>query len=347
MGSSEDTQRLRVVMFSAMSQEITAFKHQLKSAPDAHLLDIVFVSAQLDRDTATLASGARAVSLFATDHADSQMLTNLRRLGVELIALRYAGVSSVDLEKAAQVGILVAKTPSHAHTAIAEYTIALILCLNRKVHVGSNKVRDGNLNLHGLMGIDVASSTVGILGTGKVGRHVARILKGFGCKILAYDMIESQEIIDLGVKYVNMNTILSLSDILTLHAPLLPATHHMINADTLSRCKSGVRIINTSRGGLLDIRAAIGALRSGQMGGLAMDVYEGEANLFFKDRTGEQVDEDFQLLRSMPNVLITGHQSTLTQNAVDEVARTTVRTLLQFRAGKELEYEVRLGHLRS
>lgn len=346
MGIAEDSQRLRVIMFSAVRHEINAFQHHLESAPDAHLLDIVFVSAQLDRNTATLANGARAVSLFATDHADTQMLGCFHRMGIQLIALRYAGVSSVDLDKAAELGIHVARTPAHAHTAIAEYTVALMLSLNRKVHIGSNRLRDGNLSLHGLVGFNISSSTVGIIGTGKVGHHVARLLKGFGCKILAYDIIKNEEVIKLGVKYVSLRALLSSSDMLTLHAPLLPSTYHMIDKQMISQCKRGIYIINTSRGGLIDMSAAIEALRSGHIGGLAVDVYEGEVNLFFKDHTGEQMDANFQILRSMSNVLITGHQSALTKNAIHDVARATVTTLLQFRAGKELEHGVRPGHSR-
>lgn len=333
MGASGDSQRLRVVMFNAMSQEIAAFEHQLKSTLDANLLDIAFVSSRLNFNTATLASGARVISLFTTDYVDVQMLTLLHRLGVELITLRYAGVSPVDVEKAAQLGIRIVNTPAHAHVSIAEYIIALMLCLNRKVHVGSNRVRDGNFRLDGLMGIGLENLTVGIIGTGDIGLHVARILRGFSCNILAFDLVESQKVKDLGISYVSESTILSLSDILTLHASLLQDTRHLINSEMLSRCKVGVRIITTGVEGLIDTRAAIDALRSGKMGGLAMDVFEDECNMFSKDCTQQQTN-DFQLLQSMPNALITRHQSMLTKDAVEGVVRATVKTLLQFRAGK-------------
>lgn len=341
MSSSEQPQPLRVITFSAMRYEIAAFQHLLRSIPDAQRLDIVFVSSRLNRSTVSLANGARAVSLFVTDTADAQMLVRLHRLGVKLIALRYPGVSSVDVDKATQLGIVVTRTFPHAHTSIAEYTIALMTSLNRKVHIGSNRLRDGIMSLDGLMGFSISGSTVGIIGTGKVGRHVARLLKGFGCDILAYDALASEQVQDLGIQYVTFRTLLSSSDIITVHAPLLPSTYHLIGPHTLSECKKGVHIINTSRGGLIDTSAVIEALRSGQVGGLALDVYEGEADLFFEDHTGEQIDLEFQKLRSMPNVLITGHQSALTRNAIHDVVLATVTTLLQFHAGEELEYEVK------
>lgn len=338
--------RLRVIMFSAMPHEVAAFEHEMQRTPEARILDLVCVSSQLETSTASLAAGARAVCLFATDQADAHILDRLQVMGVELLTLRYAGVSSVDLIRATALGIRVAPAPAHAPTSIAEYTVALMLSLNRKVHVASNRVRDGNMTTHGLVGFDMRGKTVGIIGTGKVGRIVGQILRGFGCRLLAFDMMESPEVIELGAKYVPMNTLLASSDILSLHAPLVPGTHHIIGRNTLPRCKTGVHVINTSRGGLIDIKAAIDALRSGQMGGLAIDVYEGEASLFFRDHTGNQTDPDFQLLRSMPNVLITGHQAALTTNALAAVARATVKTLLQFHRGEELDYEIKPGQTR-
>lgn len=345
MGSSEGSHRLRVVMFSTTSQEVATFKDELKSIPDAEYLDVCFVSCRLDTDTATIASGARVVSLSATDYADSDMLTLLHHLGVKLIALRYAGASSVDVEKAAQLGIVVTRTPAHAYDSIAEYTVALMLCVSKKVHIGSDRVRHGNFSLEGLVGIDLANSTVGIVGTGDIGCRVAHILRGFRCKILAYDVLRSHEIENLGISYVNLNTILSSSDILTLHAPVFHDMHHLVGADMLSKCKVGVYIISTSVGGLIDVRAAIDALGSGKVGGLAMDIFEGGAKLISGDCKGRQLDEDIELLRSMPNVLITRNQSMLTKDAVEEVARATVKTLLQFRVGQELKHEVRRSHV--
>lgn len=332
--------RLRVIMFGAMEHEVTAFENEMQSTSETRVLDIVYVSAQLDKSTATLATGAKAVSLFATDHADAHILGTLHALGVQLITLRYAGVPSLDLAKASELGMRVAPAPAHAPTSIAEYTILLLLALNRKVHIATNRVRDGNMTMQGLVGFDLRGKTVGIIGTGKVGKIVVRILSSFGCKVLAFDMIESSEVIATGAKYVSMNTLLASSDIISLHAPLVPGTRHMIGSHTLPLCKMGVYIINTSRGALIDAKAAIGALRSGQIGGLALDAYEGEATLFFRDHTGVQTDVDFQLLRSMPNVLITGHQAALTTNALASVAKATLKTLFQFYHGEDLEYEI-------
>lgn len=332
--------RLRVIMFGAMDHEVAAFDNELHNDPATTVLDIVYVSAQLDKSTATLATGAKAVCLFATDFADAHILRTLHALGVRLITLRYAGVPSLDLVTASELRIRVAPAPAHAPTSIAEYTVLLMLALNRRVHIATHRVRDGNMALQGLVGFDMRGKTVGIIGTGKVGRLVVRLLSSFGCKLLAFDMIESQEVIDLGARYVSMNTLLSKSDIISLHAPLVPGTTHMIGRHTIPLCKTGVHIVNTSRGALIDAKAVIDALRSGQIGGLALDSYEGEDNLFFRDHTGLQTDPDFQLLKSMPNVMITGHQAALTTNALASVAKATVKTLLQFHNGENLDYEM-------
>jgi D-lactate dehydrogenase len=324
-----------------MPFEVAAFEEALSSAPGADVLDFIFISSRLDAMTALLAQGADAVCLFVRDTADAHVMRTLSSVGVRLIALRCAGVASVDLRHAAEIGIRVARTPHHAPTSIAEYTVSMIMALNRKIHIAHNRVRDGNLSLNGLVGFDMHGKTVGIIGTGKVGRASARILAGFGCNVLAYDIIESQEMISFGGRYVSMAKLFASSDIILLHAPLLPATHHIISDESISRCKKGVMIVNTSRGGLIDVRAAIYGLRSGQIGALGMDVYEGEAGLFFRDNTGEMLDPDFQVLQSMPNVIITGHQSTLTESALEAVANATVRTLLQFRAGDNVQYEIK------
>lgn len=323
-----------------MPYEITAFEHVLNATPGTRVLDVIFVPAPLDKSNASLAAGARVVCLYATDQADSRLLGRLRALGVELVALRYAGVGSLDLEKASEIGMLVSRVPAHAPTSIAEYTVGLMLTLNRKIHISYNRVQQGNMTLNGLVGFDMASKTVGIIGTGKVGRIVARILRGFGCKVLAFDMIESKEVIDLGGRYVSMGMLLASSDILTLHAPLVPGTYHLIGKQTLPRCKAGVHIVNTSRGGLIDVRAAIDAMQTGQLGALAIDVYEGESSCFYGDHTGENFEQDFQLLKSMPNVLITGNQSSLTNSALQSVARATIHTFMQFHAGEDLEYGI-------
>ena len=341
MGASQaSTDQLRVIMYSAMQYEEAAFKEVLRndSAWD-EVFDIVFVSARLDGGTVSLAKGARAICLFASDRADAQLLKRLRNDGVELIVTRYAGVSCVDVAMAEKLGFKIARTPAHAPTSIAEYTIALMLALIRKIHAACNRVRDGNLSLHGLVGFDISEKTVGIIGTGKVGQIVTRILTAFGCRVLAFDMKQSQEVMDMGGTYVSLEDLLRNSDILTLHAPLVRGTHHLIGRKTIPRCKTGVHIVNTAGGGLIDVKAVIEGLRVGQIGGLAIDVYEGESSVFFRDHTGEVVDFDIQILKSMPNVLITCRQAGLTTNALGVAARATVKTLQQFHRGEELEYE--------
>lgn len=341
-------ERLRVVMYSAMTYEIATFQREINNISHASAaLDLIFVPARLDHSTANLAQGARAISLYVSDYADSQLLETLSKLGVELITLRYPGVSSVDVDRAAQLGIIVARAPSHSPTSIAEYTVTLMLALIRKVHLANNRVRHGNLSLNGLVGFELADKIVGIIGTGRVGQTVAKILQGFGCTILAHDVEESPEVTKYGGTYVKLERIFALCDILTLHAPLVPGTHHMIGRGTLPRCKQGVHIINTSRGGLIDVAAILEALQTGQVAGLAMDVYEGERSIFFQDR-GESVhDWSFEVLKSMPNVLITGHQSALTTNALASIAQSTLKTLMQFRNCETIVNAISVSQFRS
>lgn len=331
-----------------MPYEIQAFEESLSGSPaTASLFDIVYISAGLDASTASLARGADVVCLFVVDTADAQVLRVLASVGVRLITLRCAGVGSVDLRSAAKLGIRVVKIPPHAPASIAEYTVSMILALNRKIHIAINRVRDGNFSLNGLVGFDMHSKTIGIIGTGKVGRATARILSGFGCSILAYDIRESEDVVSLGGRYVSMAKLFSASDIIVLHAPLVGATHHIICQESLARCKPGVMIVNTSRGGLIDIQAVIEGLRNGTVGSLGMDVYEGEAGLFFRDNTGEPLDPNFQVLQSMPNVIVTGHQSTLTESTLEATANATIRSLLQFSSGDVMQYEVNAVRRRS
>lgn len=324
-----------------MPYERVAFEEALKKSPTANrFLDIVYVTACLDYSTASLAADAQAVCLFATDEVEPILLSKLHALGVRLVALRYAGISSIDMDVAHRLGIAVARTPAHAATSIAEYTVTLMLALNRKVHVACSRVRDGNFSLQGLVGFDMAGKTVGIIGMGLVGQLVARILRGFGCRILAYDVGPHAEV-NASIKFVQMHELLATSDIISLHAPLVPGTIHMLGRETLPMCKRGVFIVNTSRGALIDVHAMINNLTSGQVAGLAMDVYEGETSMFFKESGSSKHDLDFHVLRAMPNVIITGRQSSLTTNALASVAIATVRTLEQFYHGEELEYVVR------
>lgn len=332
---------MRVIIYSATPYEIEAFESQLKTVPGAEHIEIIPVPSSLDITTASLALGARAVCLFATDLADIHMLQALRACGVQMVVFRYSGATYFDEQQAFALGLRIVRPPTHSPSSVAEYTVSLLMTLNRKIHIAHNRVRDGNFSLHGLMGFELAGKTVGVVGTGLVGRAVARILSGFGCTILAFDVTEAEEVVRAGGRYVPLKKLLATSDVITLHAPLMPATRHLIGSKTISTCKKGVVIVNTARGGLLDVRAAIEGLRSGHIGGLAMDVYEGETSMFFRDTTGEVVDMDLQVLKAMPNVLITGHQSALTKEAICAVARSIIKCLKQFEMGLEMDYEVK------
>lgn len=338
---------LRVVMFSAMPYEVTSFQNEINQSSIINSsLDLTFVQAPLDHSTVALAKNAHAISLFVSDSADISLLETLSKLGIQLIVLRYAGASSVDVEQAAEFGIRVARAPAHSPTSIAEYTIALMMSLARKVHIASNLVRDGSLSRHGLVGFELADKTVGIIGTGKVGQIVARILQGFRCKILAYDLIQSSQVINSGGTYVSLKRLLKLSDIITLHAPLVPGTYHLIGRKTLPRCKNGVHIINTSRGALIDVAAILEALQTGQVAGLAMDAYEGERFIFFQDHEESVHDWNFEILKSLPNVLLTGRQAALTTNALAAIAKSTLHTLIQYHNHENIDYAIAVNESR-
>lgn len=329
---------IRVVIFSSTPYEIEAFESTLKDIPDAaSSINLMFVTARLDRTTAHMVTGAPVVCLFATDMVDDHILEIFSHAGVKLIALRYPGESAINVEHAALRGIRVARTPPHSPTSIAEYAVTLMMCLNRKVHVANRRVLNGSFSLDGLVGFNVADKTVGIIGTGQVGRIVVRILRGFGCRLLAYDMIEQDEVKKCGAEYVPMKNLLEASDIITLHAPLVPGTYHMIGSETLPGCKPGVIIINTAHGGLIDIRAALEGLQTGIVGGLAMDVYEGETEVLFRDQGSHLSDWTFQTLKGMPNVIITGHQAALTTNALAEVSKWTIGTVMKYYSGGALD----------
>lgn len=216
-----------------------------------------------------------------------------------------------------------------------------MLALNRKIHLAANRVRNGDPSLHGLLGFDLADKTIGIIGTGQVGRRLVRILRAFGATVLAYDAMRVPEVADMGATYVPLEHLLRSSDIISLHAPLVPATRHIIGATTLQFCRKGMHIINTARGALIDSAAVVEALRSGHIGALGIDVFEGETDLFFSDNTGVVMDSALQVLKSLPNVIVTGHQGTLTTGAIEAVAAATVHTLSQFQAGQApLDYEI-------
>ncbi|MGE0200174.1 MAG: 2-hydroxyacid dehydrogenase [Candidatus Melainabacteria bacterium] len=298
--------------------------------------DFLFIESRLDTHTAALAAGCGAVCAFVNDDMSGPVLTRLHAGGVRLIALRSAGYNHVDLAVAKALGITVARVPAYSPYAVAEHAVALMLTLNRKTHRAFNRVKEGNFSLDGLMGFDMHGKTVGIVGTGQIGEAIARLLVGFGCRVLAYDVTENPRCTDMGIQYVPLETLYAESMVITLHCPLLPETHHMINAGSLLKMKRGVMLINTSRGGLIDTQALIPALKSGQVGYLGLDVYEEEGPLFFEDLSNTLIQDDVLMrLTSFPNVLITGHQAFFTEDAMENIAYTTLRNIRDFtRAGQ-------------
>ena len=299
---------------------------------------VTYLEARLTPETALLARGARAVCVFVNDQVDADVLDQFKWLGVELVALRAAGYSNVDLAAARRQHIAVARVPAYSPEAVAEHTVALILSLARHLHRAYARVRDGNFALTGLLGFNLHGRTVGIVGTGSIGSGVARIMSGFGCTLLATDPVKAPACVHLGVAYVPLPELLARADIVTLHCPLTPATRHLIDAAAIGGMKHGAMLVNTSRGGIVDTPAVIDGLKSGAIGHLGLDVYEEEADLFFEDKSGEVIGDDvFERLLTFPNVLITGHQGFFTTEALTAIAETTVANIEAFeRSGRAL-----------
>jgi D-lactate dehydrogenase len=290
-----------------------------------------FLEPRLTADSASLADGTQAVCAFVNDVLDRPALARLVTGGTRLVALRSAGFNHVDLPAAAEFGVTVARVPAYSPDAVAEYTVALILSLNRKIHRAYARVREGNFALDGLLGFDLRGRTAGIVGAGKIGIAVARILTGFGCRVLVHDPIPSPHLAEINAQAVPLAVLLAESDIVSLHCPLTPDTHHLIDHDALARMKRGVMLINTGRGALVDAVALIGGLKSGAIGHLGLDVYEEEGDLFFEDLSDQVLQDDiFARLLTFPNVLITGHQAFFTVEALGEIARTTIENLSSF-----------------
>jgi D-lactate dehydrogenase len=279
-----------------------------------------------------LAADHEAVCVFVHDEVNGDVLRKLADGGTRLVALRAAGFNNVDLEVAKEVGIKVCRVPAYSPYAVAEHAVALILSLVRRTPRAYNRVRDGNFALDGLLGYDIKGKCVGVVGTGRIGTVFAGIMKGFGCRLLAYDPFPNEAMQELGAEYVELPQLFAESDIIALHAPLTPETHHLVNAETLSLVKPGVTIVNTSRGGLIDTEAAIEALKHGRLGYLGLDVYEEEHAVgFFEDQSASIIQDDtFARLLTFPNVLITAHQAFFTAEALQNIAETTMANLTAF-----------------
>ena len=305
-------------------------RETLRQAAADHGIEWHFLDFRLTEDTAYAAKNARAACIFVNDQLNRPCLEELASLGVELIALRSAGFNNVDIGSARQLKLTVTRVPAYSPYAVAEHAVALLLTLNRKIHRAFNRVRELNFSLNGLVGFDLYGKTAGVAGTGKIGRATGQILRGFGMRVLAYDPFPDNEWAkQAGVEYVEaLPTLLQTSDVVSLHAPLTPETRYTIRAETIELMKRGSILINVSRGGLVDTKALIKALKSGHIAGVGLDVYEEEEGIFFEDLSGEVLhDDDLARLLTFPNVLITSHQGFLTREALSEIARTTVANI--------------------
>lgn len=312
------------------------------SANDAFGLSLEFVESRLDATTSELAAHGSAVCAFVNDDVGAATLDVLASRGVRVVALRCAGFNQLDVEAARRLGIRVARVPAYSPNAVAEHTLALILALNRHIPRAYNRVRDGNFSLDGLVGFDLAGKSAGVVGTGRIGSLVARLLWHLRCHVVAYDLSPDPGLESLGVRYASLDEVMSTSDIVSLNCPLTPETHHLVDAARVATMKPGCMLVNTGRGGLIDAAAVVDGLKSGRIGSLALDVYEEEAELFFEDRSHEVLlDDVFARLLSFPNVLITAHQAFLTREALDAIAATTLQNVADLAAGLPTPNEVR------
>lgn len=322
---------MKIALFSAKPYDRAFFDQ----ANQNHQHDLVYFTPRLTAETVALAAGFPAVCVFVQDQLDEPVLRTLATVGTRVVALRCAGFNNVDIRAAERLGIAVVRVPAYSPYAVAEHTVGLMLALNRNLHRAYNRVREGNFALEGLLGFDMHGRTAGIIGTGKIGCCVANILHGFGCQLLGHDKFQNPDCLKLGLKYVSMDDLLKQSDIITLHCPLTPESHHMINHDAIARMKRGAMLVNTSRGAVVETPALIDGLKSGQIGSLGLDVYEEEAELFFEDLSNRVLQDDvLARLLTFPNVIITGHQAFFTRDALQAIARITIDNVTQIDQGQ-------------
>jgi len=331
---------MKVAVFSTKSYD----RQFLTDASVDNGHELIFHETPLNPATAALAAGCAAVCIFVNDAATADTLKILAAGGTQLIALRCTGYNNVDLKAAAELGIKVVRVTVYSPYSVAEHAVALLQCLNRKIHRAYNRTRDNNFTLDGLMGVDLHDRTVGIIGTGKIGQIFAKIMgQGFGCKLLGYDLYPNPKFeSELGGKYVTLPELFSQSDVISLHCPLTPENHYLINEAAIAQMKPGVMIINTSRGGLVETEAVIAGLRSKQIGALGLDVYEQESDLFFEDFSSEIMQDDqIDRLLSFPNMIMTGHQAFFTQEAIGTISKTTLASITEFAQGQPLSNEIK------
>jgi D-lactate dehydrogenase len=319
---------MKIAFFSTKSYDREFFDRYITKH------EFVYFEDHLNQQTVNLASSCAAVCVFVNDKLSSSVIGELKKVGVQLIALRCAGFNNVDLTAAKENGITVVRVPAYSPYAVAEHAMALMLTLNRKTHKAFNRVREGNFSLERLLGFDLHGKTVGVIGTGKIGQIFCDIMLGFGCKVLAFDLVAHQPTASKGVEYLPLIDLLKQANIISLHCPLNEQTRHIINTQTIALMKEGVMLINTSRGALIDTTAAIDGLKSGHIGYLGLDVYEQEEKLFFNDLS-ENIIQDDEIMRllSFPNVIITSHQGFFTEEALTEIARVTLANIDEFEKG--------------
>jgi D-lactate dehydrogenase len=306
--------------------------------------ELTYFDAPFHSATVGLANGFEAICVFVNDKIDREMLQKMATNGIKIIALRCAGFNNVDIAAAQEYGVRVVRVPAYSPQAVAEHALALILTLNRKTHKAYNRVRESNFSLENLIGFNLYQKTVGVIGTGQIGTAFCEIMLGFGCKIIATDVKESDYLKSKGVVYQSLDAILRESDIISLHCPLMPQTHYLLGAAEFAKMKKGVMLINTSRGALINTAEAIKALKNKHLGYLGLDVYEQEEHLFFKDLSESIIQDDvIARLMSFPNVLITAHQGFLTEEALTQIAQTTLQSLQDFEQGKTLKHEVKIS----
>ncbi|MDZ4744571.1 MAG: 2-hydroxyacid dehydrogenase [bacterium] len=318
------------------------FERASLEAANAGRHELRFVHAELMQDTVALAAGAPCIALFSSDDASAPVLERLAEGGVRYIALRSAGYNHVDLEAATRLGIHVANVPEYSPYSVAEHTVLLMLALNRKLVRAHSRVRELNFTLDGLVGFDMHGKTVGIVGIGRIGSAVVRIMHGFGCRLLGFDLVQSDDLVTAtGIEYVDLDKLCKESDVIAILMPLSAETKHLINDRMIALMKAGVMIVNTSRGGLIDTSAVIRGLKSGHIGFLGIDVYEREQGLFFHDRSDAILQDDvLARLMTFPNVLITAHQGFLTEEALSNIASTTIDNITKWEDGMRPEHEL-------
>ncbi|MFB6455514.1 2-hydroxyacid dehydrogenase [Chitinophaga sp. Hz27] len=331
---------MNILFYSAQPYDIAYF-NKANAAFNYHLR---FLEYPLNADnTALIKPEETIICAFVNDHLDATILQQLKEKGIQLIALRAAGFNNVDLKAAADLDIPVVRVPAYSPHAVAEHAVALLLGLNRKIYKAYNRIRDNNFTLNGLEGFDLYGKTVGVIGTGNIGAIFCKIMMGFGCKVIAYDVFNNKALEDAGVEYVSIETILKNADIISLHCPLTPETRHLVNVHTIAQMKPGVFLLNTSRGGLIDTKAVIEALKNGHIGALAIDVYEQEEQLFFHDLSDAIIQDDvWSRLITFPNVVITSHQGFFTREALTQIAETTLKNIQQFEKGETLTNQVKI-----